>query len=120
MVFLRCPARLRFACSVSSAVTRPKTLRSRGVRRPNRSWSPSVRVAPRATGWSYLTFTGNSKAGTFAANGTAFPEASVKEMKLAALTGCSELEQGKFSGATPSHSCTYKDSDRGASLSFES
>jgi hypothetical protein len=56
---------------------------------------------------------------SFAANGTAFPEASVKEMKLAALTGCSELEQGKFSAATPSHSCTYKDGDRGASLSFE-
>jgi hypothetical protein len=54
---------------------------------------------------------------SFAANGTAFPEASVKEMKVA-LTGCSELEQGKFSGATPSHSCTY-DGDRGASLSFE-
>jgi hypothetical protein len=59
---------------------------------------------------------------SFAANGTAFPEASVKEMKLAALTGCSELEQGKFSGATPSHSCTYKDGDRRptVSLSFES
>ncbi len=59
---------------------------------------------------------------SFAANGTAFPEARVKEMKLAALTGCSELEQGKFSGATPSHCCTYKDGDRRptVSLSFES
>jgi hypothetical protein len=118
MVFLRRPARLRFAGSVSSAATRPKTLRSRGVRRQNRSWSLSVRVAPRATGWSYLTFTGGSKAGTFAEYGTAFPEASVKEMRVA-LTGCSELEQGKFSGATPSHSCTYKDGDGDASLSFE-